>query len=171
MRQKLYLWTFAALASLTMLYVHMQIVPGAPSFVSFLSPARLTAAVSTAFGGEFDPAAYTRDALRGEGFFINDIRIGKGTEADVYANVSVHYTVATIDGTVVRDTHALGAPYMFTIGAGDVLKGFSIGVLGMREGGVRTLVIPPAYAYGDTPVANIPVGQALVFTVELVSVN
>lgn len=171
MKQKLYLWTFAALASLTLLYVHVQIVPGAPSFMNYFSPAQLTAAVTSAFAGEFDPTTYTREGLRNEGFFINDVRVGRGAEATALAHVLVHYTLATTDGRMLLDTRASKAPYGFTIGAGNVLKGFSIGVLGMREGGIRTLVIPPAYAYGDTPVAHVPAGEALVFTVELLSVE
>lgn len=171
MQKKFYLWLFAGLASLTALYVHVQIAPRTPSVLAFLSPARLTAAVGNAFGGEFDPSAFTRDALRDEGFFIRDIRVGKGVEAGVRTTVVVHYTLATVDGTVLRDTRATDTPYTFTVGAGDVVQGLSIGMIGMREGGVRTLVIPPAYAYGDTPVSNVPAGASLVFTVELLSVK
>ncbi len=65
-----------------------------------------------------------------------------------------------------------GRPFSFVVGAGQVIKGWDQGVLGMKVGGLRRLTIPADLAYGDVGAGGvIPPGAALVFDVELVAVE
>lgn len=168
---KLYLWAFVALASSTVLYVQATFTHVVSPFAA-LTPSHLVAAVNSVFDDEFDPSAVDAETLQADRFFIRDIHVGSGAAVGTHATVSVHYTLETQDGIRIRDTRAAEEePYTFTIGSADVIKGFSIGLLGMREGGARTLVIPPEYAYGDIKVDGVPEGESLVFTVHLISVR
>ncbi len=85
--------------------------------------------------------------------------------------VAVHYTGWLPDGTKFDSSRDRGEPYTFTLGAGDVIRGWDEGVNGMRVGGRRKLVIPAALAYGsEPPGGDIPPDATLVFEVELVAV-
>lgn len=93
--------------------------------------------------------------------------------------MSVHYTgyiydvrVASTKGTQF-DTSVGKAPFSFKLGANQVIPGFDQGVTGMKVGGKRTVTIPAALAYGNTGAGGgvIPPNAALVFDIELVSVN
>ena len=102
---------------------------------------------------------------------INDITLGAGAEAVNGATVSVHYVGRLDNGTEFDNSHKRGAPIEFTLGAGQVIAGWEEGILGMKVGGERTLVIPPDKAYGDAGIGPIPPNATLTFTVELVAVN
>lgn len=99
-----------------------------------------------------------------------DARPGHGEEAVRGATVQVHYTGRLLDGTVFDDSRRRGEPFTFRIGAGQVIRGWEIGVEGMREGGRRELMVPPELGYGQRAVGPIPAGSTLVFDVELVRV-
>ncbi|CAM3769779.1 FKBP-type peptidyl-prolyl cis-trans isomerase [Roseateles saccharophilus] len=110
---------------------------------------------------------------------IVDTTLGTGTQADTTKNVSVNYTgyiydvrVADTKGTQF-DTSVGKTPLTFTLGTGAVIPGFDQGVTGMKVGGKRTITIPATLAYGSTGAGNgtIPANAALVFDIELVSVN
>lgn len=103
---------------------------------------------------------------------IEDLAEGDGAEAKQGDTVTVHYTGWLTDGTKFDSSLDSGQPFQFTIGEGRVISGWEAGVPGMKEGGKRKLVIPPAMAYGEPgrpPV--IPPSATLVFEVELVAVN
>ena len=102
---------------------------------------------------------------------INDIKVGLGQVAGSGDMVAVHYVGRLQDGTEFDNSHKRGAPIEFTIGAGQVIKGWEEGIDGMQVGGERTLVIPPEKAYGDAGIGPIPGGATLVFTVELVEIK
>jgi|KBSSwiStaDraftv2_1062776.scaffolds.fasta_scaffold1594843_1 FKBP-type peptidyl-prolyl cis-trans isomerase FkpA len=108
-----------------------------------------------------------------------DVNAGTGAEAVAGKNVVVHYTGwlydpskpdghgAKFDSSVDRKT-----PFPFALGAGRVIKGWDEGVAGMKVGGKRTLVIPPAMAYGERGAGGvIPPNATLVFDVELLEVK
>lgn len=103
---------------------------------------------------------------------IKNVVEGTGPEAKVGDTVAVHYTGKLEDGTVFDTSRTRGEPIEFTLGAGRVIAGWEQGILGMKVGGSRTLVIPPALGYGDTGVPGaIPGGATLIFDVELMKIK
>ena len=82
----------------------------------------------------------------------------------------VLYTGWLKSGRVFDSRTDRAKPYTFTIGAGSVIKGWDEGVEGMRVGGKRLIMVPPALGYGSKPVPNIPPNSELTFEVELVNV-
>lgn len=105
------------------------------------------------------------------GLYLRDVEPGAGTEAEGGRLVAVHYTGSLPDGTVFDSSRERGEPFSFQLGAGQVIPGWEEGIEGMREGGRRTLVIPPHLAYGETGAGGvIPPNAVLVFDVELLEV-
>lgn len=102
------------------------------------------------------------------GLGIIDIEVGTGASPEPGDGVAVHYTGWLSDGTKVESSLDTGAPLEFIIGAGNVIKGWDEGVLDMRVGGKRRLIIPPELAYGEEgrpPI--IPPNAELTFDIEL----
>jgi len=81
----------------------------------------------------------------------------------------VHYTGSLEDGYVFDSSIPKNVTWNFVMGLGQAIQGYELGLRGMCQGEKRTLVIPPALAYGDygVPSANIPGGATLYFTVQL----
>ena len=104
---------------------------------------------------------------------MKDEVIGTGTTATTGDTVTVQYVGALIDGTVFDASAKHGtAGFTFKLGAGQVIRGWDEGVVGMKEGGKRLLVIPASLAYGSqSPAPSIPPNSTLVFEVELVKVQ
>jgi FKBP-type peptidyl-prolyl cis-trans isomerase len=100
-----------------------------------------------------------------------DITPGSGDEAGIGDTVEVNYTGYLEDGTVFDSSLFRGQPYPVTLGAGQVIEGWEQGLLGMKPGGTRQLIIPPSMAYGDEDYSSIPGGSTLIFDVELVSIK
>ena len=107
-----------------------------------------------------------------------DLRVGTGTEASNGRSLTVHYTLwlysttaADHRGTRIESSRDRGQPYTFTLGAGQVIPGWDQGVLGMRVGGQRTLIVPPRLAYGSSGANGIPPNASLVFDIELLDVR
>lgn len=116
--------------------------------------------------------AVSGSETRMPGVGIKDIEIGKGPEATSFSMVEVHYTGKLQDGTVFDSSVARGEPIKFTLGAGQVIPGWDMGLLGMRPEGRRVLDIPSELAYGSRGAGGvIPPNADLVFEVELVSVT
>ena len=108
------------------------------------------------------------------GLQYEDTVVGTGAEAAPGRNVTVHYT-----GWLYRDgergdkfdsSKDRGEPFIFPLGGGMVIRGWDEGVAGMRVGGRRTLLIPPALAYGKRGAGRaIPPNATLLFEVELLA--
>jgi FKBP-type peptidyl-prolyl cis-trans isomerase len=104
---------------------------------------------------------------------ITDSIVGTGAEAKAGDTVSVLYT-GTLDNGTVFDASSLhgNQPFTFTLGVGQVIQGWDLGVVGMKVGGTRELTIPPALAYGDqSPAASIPANSTLHFKIQLLAVS
>ncbi len=103
---------------------------------------------------------------------IDDVRIGTGDvsvkEGDT---VKVHYIGTTQDGVRFDSSYDRGTPFIFTVGGGKVIEGWEKGLIGMKVGGQRILVIPGDMAYGNRQVGTIPPNAPLVFAVELLAIT
>jgi FKBP-type peptidyl-prolyl cis-trans isomerase len=102
---------------------------------------------------------------------VEELIVGEGAEALAGANVTVHYIGTLEDGSVFDQSVGRG-PFQFPLGAGKVIKGWDIGVEGMKVGGKRKLTIPSDLAYGSRGAGSvIPPDAALIFEVELLAVD
>lgn len=102
---------------------------------------------------------------------IDDIKIGDGAEVKNGDTVSVHYVGTLQNGTEFDNSNKRGAPFKFTVGGGQVIKGWEEGLVGMKVGGQRILVIPPEKAYGENGIGPIPGNATLVFAIQLLEVK
>jgi FKBP-type peptidyl-prolyl cis-trans isomerase FkpA len=109
---------------------------------------------------------------------VTDTAVGTGATAAKNNKVTVHYTgwlydvkASDLHGSKFDSSVDRGTPFAFTLGIGEVIKGWDQGVEGMKVGGKRTLVIPSSLAYGASGRGSIPGNAALVFDVELISVQ
>ena len=101
-----------------------------------------------------------------------DLVIGKGDTAEPGCDVLVHYVGWLESGQQFDSSRARRDPLDFSLGAGDVIKGWDEGIPGMKVGGKRKLVIPPELAYGAHGCGGvIPPHATLVFEVELLEVR
>jgi FKBP-type peptidyl-prolyl cis-trans isomerase len=116
------------------------------------------------------PSKVTGDGTKTDsGLQYWDIKLGTGETAKSGDHVKVHYTGWLTTGKKF-DSSVGGAPFDFTIGAGDVIKGWDEGVAGMKVGGKRQLRIPPDLAYGAQGYSGvIPPNATLIFDIQLVS--
>jgi FKBP-type peptidyl-prolyl cis-trans isomerase len=116
-----------------------------------------------------------KDAIDSNGnvksMVIDDIKIGDGAEVKNGDTVSVHYVGTLQDGTEFDNSNKRGTPFEFTVGGGQVIKGWEEGLVGMKVGGQRILVIPPEKAYGPNGIGPIPGNATLVFAIELLEVK
>lgn len=103
---------------------------------------------------------------------ITDITLGQGKEAKTGDRASVHYKGTLLDGTEFDSSYDRGKPFEFVLGQNQVIQGWEKGVLGMKVGGKRKLIIPPLLAYGEKGIPGaIPPNATLEFLVELLEVK
>ena len=104
---------------------------------------------------------------------IEEIIIGEGVEANDYNKVIVNYTGSLEDGSIFDSSLNPGRePFNFTLGVGSVIKGWDLGVKGMKVGGKRKLIIPADLGYGENGAGSaIPPRATLIFEVELLKVE
>lgn len=102
---------------------------------------------------------------------IEDIKVGTGDEVKSGDTVSVHYVGKLQSGEEFDSSKKRGVPFEFTVGEGRVIAGWEQGLVGMKVGGERILVIPPELGYGSRAMGPIPPNSTLVFSIELISVK
>ena len=105
------------------------------------------------------------------GLKFKDIVVGKGTTAKAGDTLSMHYTGTLEDGSKFDSSVDRGIPFEFTLGTGQVIEGWDVGVDGMKVGGKRELVLPPEMAYGSMALPGIPANSTLLFDVELMEIK
>lgn len=119
------------------------------------------------------PTKVTGDGVKTEsGLQYWDIQVGTGQEAKAGDHVRVHYTGWLTNGKKFDSSVDAHQPFDFTIGKGDVIKGWEEGVTGMKVGGKRQLRIPPNLAYGERGYPGvIPANATLIFDIRLLNVK
>ena len=105
------------------------------------------------------------------GVQTQDVTIGQGPAAEAGDTITVNYVGTLTDGKVFDSSVDRNQPFTFTLGAGQVIRGWDEGIVGMRVGGERKLIIAPDYGYGDQGIGPIPPNSVLIFDVQLLSVN
>jgi FKBP-type peptidyl-prolyl cis-trans isomerase len=121
--------------------------------------------------GEASEAAVEQPQLP-SGLKVADLKVGTGRAAAAGDQVSVHYTGWLQNGTKFDSSLDRGQPFEFPLGQGRVIKGWDLGVAGMKVGGKRQLVIPPELGYGASGAGGvIPPNATLVFEVELLGIH
>jgi len=131
------------------------------------------AAEAPATANATTPAGGAGEITMPNGLKYEDLVVGGGAEAKSGSDVKVHYTGTFPDGREFDSSRNGGQPYPFRLGAGQVIRGWDEGVVGMRVGGKRKLTIPSELAYGRRGAAGgvIPPDATLLFDVELVDVR
>lgn len=105
------------------------------------------------------------------GLYTQDLAEGDGPEAGAGDRVAIHYVGWLADGTPFDALVPPEEPAEFEVGAGDVVGGLDEGVVGMRPGGQRRLVVPPGLGYGSLGAGTVPPNAVLVFVVDLVEIR
>ncbi|WP_156257135.1 FKBP-type peptidyl-prolyl cis-trans isomerase [Sandarakinorhabdus oryzae] len=121
-------------------------------------------------------AATAQQTVLPGGTRVTDVKVGTGAMAEPGRAVAVHYTGwLYIDGGKGKQfdsSRTTGRPFVFTLGQGEVILGWDEGVAGMKVGGKRALIVPPAAGYGENGAGDvIPPGATLIFEVELLGVQ
>lgn len=104
------------------------------------------------------------------GLYVEDVEVGDGPVARRDSRVWIHYVGWLPDGTVF-DASVGGDPYHLRLGGREVIRGWNEGIVGMKRGGVRRLVVRPGLGYGSSARGDIPAGSTLVFRLELIDVE
>lgn len=128
----------------------------------------VAANAATSNAADAQPATKQGDVTKLQ---ITDERVGTGPVAKAGDNLSMNYKGMLTNGEVFDQSYGR-APFDFPLGGGQVIKGWDEGIVGMKVGGKRKLVIPPDMGYGAQGAGEkIPGGATLIFEVELLSVN
>lgn len=100
-----------------------------------------------------------------------DVVVGTGKNAEGGDMIAAHYIGTFANGNKFDSSYDRGEPFAFILGGGMVIKGWDQGLLGMKVGGKRKLIIPPELAYGNRDIGNgkIPPNSTLFFEIELVA--
>ena len=106
-----------------------------------------------------------------DGLQTQDLTVGTGQEVKSGDTVTVNYLGTLENGTKFDSSYDRNQPFTTQIGVGQVIKGWDEGIVGMKVGGKRKLIIPASLGYGDQAAGSIPPNSTLVFEVELLSVK
>ena len=132
-------------------------------------------ALALAVSGCSDSNSIPTAPSRNVPFSTVDLRVGTGAEATTGRNVTLNYSGWIYDpaGTDNKGSRFDAGPLSITPLPGNVIPGFSQGIIGMKVGGLRRITIPPNLAYGNNPPASsgIRANETLIFEVELLTVQ
>jgi peptidylprolyl isomerase len=121
------------------------------------------------------PAAQASQAAVVElegGLKVQDLAVGTGKEAKAEDTIAVNYVGYLENGQKFDSSYDRKKPFILQVGVGQVIKGWDLGIIGMKEGGKRRLFIPSALGYGEQGAGNvIPPNANLIFDVELLSIK
>ena len=129
---------------------------------------KAAAPASTSYPGE---AVSVEPTAMASGLKYVDYVKGNGTTAESGKAVVVHYTGYLTNGFKFDSSLDRDQAIQFQLGAGEMIKGWDEGIVGMQIGGKRKLIIPPAMGYGASDYGPIPGGSVLVFDIELLEVK
>jgi peptidylprolyl isomerase len=134
---------------------------------------QVLASQDTRISSQGEKASMGTEVTTPSGLKYIDEVVGTGESPRPGQRVSVHYTGTLEDGTKFDSSRDRGRPFVFPIGTGAVIKGWDEGVMTMKVGGKRRLIIPPALGYGASGAGGgvIPPNATLIFEVELLGVN
>ena len=105
------------------------------------------------------------------GVVTEEIAVGNGPLVELGDTLTVHYVGTLSDGKGFDSSLDRNIPFSFVLGTGQVIRGWDEGLLGMRVGGKRLLIIAPDYGYGELGVGTIPPNSTLIFEVVLLNVE
>lgn len=115
------------------------------------------------------PAPASTPIKMENGLQIQDLTVGTGAEVRLGQGLTMHYSGTLEDGTKFDSSYDRGEPFQFVLGAGQVIKGWDLGVQGMKVGGKRKLIIPSSLGYGERGIGPIPPNATLIFEVEVLA--
>ena len=116
--------------------------------------------------------AVSKTVTTASGLKYIDKKIGTGVSPIKGRGATVHYTGTLENGKKFDSSVDSGQPFEFIVGTGAVIRGWDEGIMGMKEGGVRRLIVPPSLGYGFSRVSNdIPPNSTLIFDIELLEVD
>ncbi len=113
----------------------------------------------------------SKEMMTNSGLKYEDLVEGTGASPKAGQTVVVHYTGTLVNGNKFDSSLDRGKPFEFTIGVGQVIKGWDEGVMSMKIGGKRKLIIPPSLGYGSRDMRVIPPNSTLIFEVELLDIR
>ena len=107
------------------------------------------------------------------GLYYRDLPVGNGATATGTSQISVYYVAYFPNGQRFDWIESPSAPLVRTLGQTPpvLIKGWEEGIVGMKVGGTRQLIVPPELAYGSSGFGQVPPNQVLVFTIELLAVQ
>lgn len=136
------------------------------------TPAAQTTGVTETASSESSTTSTMQNISNTPGIEIYDEVIGTGAEAKAGQDIQAHYVGTLVDGTKFDSSVDRGQPFEFTLGVGQVIQGWDVGIQGMKVGGKRRLVISPELGYGSRGAGSIiPPNATLIFEVQLVAVK
>ena len=105
-----------------------------------------------------------------QGVSVDDRKVGTGKEAKSGNRVEMRY-IGKLENGKIFDANKSGKPFAFKLGAGEVIKGWDIGIAGMQVGSERRIIVPPHLAYGKKAMKDIPANSKLIFDVKCLSIK
>lgn len=117
-------------------------------------------------GANMDNYVTTADGLK----YLDEVQ-GAGQEVKTGDTVTVNYVGTLVNGVKFDSSYDRNTPFTTQIGVGQVIRGWDEGIVGMRVGGKRKLIVPADLGYGAQAVGSIPANSTLIFQVELLSVK